>query len=266
MRVALKESFRTNGFFQLQDNDWLLKQRRAGKIAAQTLNHLEKLVKNRTNLSMSELDKLAEAMIVSAGGIPTFKNYKGFPATVCISVNDQLVHGIPSSYVLKDGDIVTFDLGVTCDGAIADSAITCIFGTPKSDHHVKLVSATYEALDKGIAAIAVDKKLGVIGNAIYKSAKGNGFSVITKYGGHGLSWNAPHAPPFVNNRSEIDDGFRIQPGLVLAIEPMLVDGTTNTRTLSDGWTVVADGLCAHVEHSVFVHNDRVEVITDRTNI
>jgi methionyl aminopeptidase len=266
MRIMLKESFEQNGFFPLQDKDWLEKQRKAGKIAACALKHLEDLVKHKTKLSLIELNDVAEKYIVDEGGTPTFKNYNGFPAAVCISVNEQLVHGIPSNYHLQDGDVVKFDLGVTVDGAIADTAITCIYGEPKNSWISKLVSSTYEALDKGIAAISVGKKLGVIGNAIYKSVKGNGFSVITKYGGHGLAWNMPHAPPFVDNRSEVDIGFRIQPGLVLAIEPMLVMGTTNTHVASDGWTVLTSGISAHAEHSVYIHHDHVEIITDRNNL
>ena len=266
MRVMLKELFKENGFFQLHDNDWLIKQRIAGKIAAKALNNLETLVKNKTNYSLIELSNISENLITQAGSTPTFKGYKGFPASVCISINNHLVHGIPTDYHLQDGDIVKFDLGVTYEGAIADTAITCIYGAPKHDWHIKMINATYEALDKGIAAIAVDKKLGVIGNAIYKSVKGNGFSVITKYGGHGLSWNEPHTPPFVDNKSEPDIGIRIQPGLVIAIEPMLTAGSTNTHTLADGWTVQCDGISTHAEHSVYVHEDHVEIITDRNNI
>lgn len=266
MRVLLKNSFEQNGFFPLQDDLWLRYQKFAGYVAAKALTELEREVKNKTKLSLIELNDLAERVIVEGGCIPTFKDYRGFPAAVCISVNNQLVHGIPTDYHLQEGDVVTFDLGTTYAGAIADTAITCIYGKPKFEWHQKLIDATYEALDKGIAAIAVGKKLGVIGNAISKSAKGNGFSVITKYGGHGLSWNAPHAPPFVDNKSDPNNGFRIQPGLVIAIEPMLVMGSTNTRVLSDGWIVQAESICAHAEHSVYVHEDYVEVISDRNKL
>lgn len=271
MKVTSKEPFDKSGFFPLQDHDWLTTQRKAGKIAAKAINHLDMLVKNKTQCSLIELNDIAEKIIIQDGGIPTFKDYKHFPATVCISVNQQLVHGIPNNYHLQDGDIVKFDLGVTYEEAIADTAITCIYGQPKYDWHVKLVNSAYEALDKGIAAIAIDRHLGVIGNAIYKSVKGNGFAVITKYGGHGLGRDKDgngvlHAPPFVDNKSEPDSGFRIQPGLVIAVEPMVTQGSTNTRVLSDGWTVVTDGVTSHVEHSIYVHADHVEVITDRTNL
>ncbi len=266
MKVISKESFESSGFFPLQDNNWLQKQRCAGIIAAKVLKRLEKEVNDKTKLSLTSLNDLAELLIIDQGGFPTFKGYKGFPSALCVSVNEQLVHGIPKDYYLQDGDVITFDVGVTYEKAIADTAITCIYGQPKYEWHKKIIEATEEALAKGIAAIEIDKHLGVIGDAIHKSAKGNGFTVITKYGGHGLSWNAPHTPPFVDNKSELDSGIRIQPGLVIAIEPMLVMGSTHTRVLSDGWTVKADGICAHAEHSVYVHKDRVEIITDRSSI
>lgn len=268
MRVMLKELFKENGFFQLHDNDWLIKQRIAGKIAAKALNNLETLVKNKTNYSLIELSNISENLITEAGGTPTFKGYKGFPASVCISINKQLVHGIPTDYHLQDGDIVKFDLGVTYEGAIVDTAITCIYGTPKHDWHIKIINATYEALDKGIAAIAVDKKLGVIGNAIYKSAKGNGFSVITKYGGHGISSDKDgngilHANPFIENKSEINVGIRFQEGFSIAIEPLLVGGNSTKTYIDKYGAVCCEDICAHFEHTVYVHKNYVEIITAR---
>ena len=119
---------------------------------------------------------------------------------------------------------------------------------------------------KGIEAIKVGSQLGVIGHAIHKYGKSKGFGVINQYGGHGLDWNAPHAPPFVANKAEINEGIRIQPGLAIAIEPQLVIGSTNTRVLDDGWTVVTDDIGAHFEHSVYVHENHVEVLTDRSKL
>lgn len=258
--------FSGTGLFKLKNKDWLEKQRIAGRIAANALIKLENLVKDKTELSLIELNEVAEKFITDAGGFPTFKGYKGFPAGVCISVNKQLVHGIPTDYHLQSGDVVSFDLGVTWEGAIADTAITCIYGEPISIKHIDLIRATEEALMKGIEAIQVGKRLGCIGNAIHKSVKSNGFNVITKYGGHGLDWNVPHATPFVENKSEPDQGIRIQPGLAIAIEPMLVPGPTDTKTLADGWTVVTEDMGAHFEHSVFVHEDHVEIITDRRGL
>lgn len=266
MRIISKPAFNGTGLFKLKDQDWLDKQRIAGRIAANALVKLENLVKNKTELSLIELNEVAEKFITDAGGSPTFKGYKGFPAGVCISVNKQLVHGIPTDYKLQEGDVVSFDLGVTWEGAIADTAITCIYGKPNSDKQVAIVKATEESLMKGIEAIKVGNRLGCIGSAIYRSAKNSGFNVITKYGGHGLDWNIPHATPFVENKSEPDKGIRIQVGLAIAIEPMLVPGSTETRTLADGWTVATDDVGAHFEHSVFVHTDSVEIITDRRGL
>jgi methionyl aminopeptidase len=267
MRLSnTRSSFAENGFFKLKNQDWLDKQRVAGRIAATALKKLERYVTGKTFHSTLVLSRVIEEYILKEGGTPTFKGYKGFPEAVCISVNKELVHGIPKDQVLDDGDIVSFDLGVTYEGAIADTAITCIFGTPKSDYHVKMVHATEDSLMKGIQAIEVGKKLGCIGNAIYKCAKGHGFNVINHYGGHGLDWNVPHASPFVENKSDPEKGFRIQPGLAIAIEPMLVPNSTTTKVLDDGWTVVTNDIGAHFEHSIFVHPDRVEIITDRSNI
>lgn len=266
MRLSTRESFASSSFVMLKNQDWLNKQRVAGKIAAQVLIELQQKVIAKTTDSLIELNAFAENFITNAGGVPTFKGYKGFPAGVCISVNKQLVHGIPTDYHLVDGDVISFDLGVTIEGAIADTAITCIYGTPKSDRHVTLVKATEESLMKGIEAIAVGKRLGCIGNAISRCAKGYGFSVITKYGGHGLEWNQPHAPPFVENKSELDNGIRIQPGLAIAIEPMLVLGSTDTKVLDDGWTVATPDIGAHFEHSIYVHEDHVEILTDRRGL
>jgi len=263
---APKELFSENSLVRLKDKDWLEKQRVAGRIAAETLLLLEGFVKGRTFHSLIALNEVAEHYIIKNGGTPTFKGYKGFPAGVCISVNKEMVHGIPKDVVLDDGDIVSFDLGVTYQGAIADTAITCIFGTPHSERHVTLVKATEECLMKGIEAIQVGKRLGVIGNAISRHAKTYGFGVINNYGGHGLDWDIPHAPPFVENKSDDSRGIHIQPGLAIAIEPMLVLGSTATTTLNDGWTVVTPDLSAHFEHSVFVHQDHVEIINDRSKL
>lgn len=263
---APKELFTENSLVRLKDKNWLEKQRVAGRIAAETLLLLEGFIKGKTFHSMIALNEVAEHYITKNGGTPTFKGYKGFPAGVCISINKEMVHGIPKDIVLDDGDIVSFDLGVTYQGAIADTAITCIFGTPKSDRHVTMVKTTEECLMKGIEAIGVGKQLGVIGEAISRHAKHTGFGVINNYGGHGLEWDVPHAPPFVENKSSHDKGIRIQPGLAIAIEPMLVLGSTTTTTLDDGWTVVTPDLSAHFEHSVFVHEDHVEIITDRSKL
>lgn len=266
MRVAEKNSIGSNSFIQLHGLEWLHRQRIAGRIAARALLILEDHVREKTSHSLIVLNEIAKKFITDAGGSPTFKGYKGFPADVCMSVNKQLVHGIPTDIVLEDGDLISFDLGVTYEGAIADTAITCIFGTPKSNKHIDLVKSTEESLMKSIESVAVGKRLGCIGQTISKYAKGKGYGVINNYGGHGLNWNVPHAAPFVQNKSTSEEGIRIQPGLSIAIEPMLTLGSTNTHVLDDGWTVVTDDINCHFEHSIYIHEDHVEIITDRRGL
>lgn len=265
MRDGRQNVFASNMFVSLKDDKWLALQRVAGRIASDTLLFLEKQVREKTTKSLLELNAEAEKMMTNAGGIPTFKGYKGFPAGVCISVNKQLVHGIPTAYQLQEGDLISFDLGVTVEGAIADTAITCIYGEPKSERHVALVKATEASLMAGIEAIKVGNRLGCIGDAIFKAR--NGFAVVNHYGGHGLDWNVPHASPFVHNRSAPNEGIHIQPGLSIAIEPMLVIGSdSSTTTANDGWTVYTKEIGAHFEHSIFVHEDHVEIITNRSRL
>jgi len=257
-----------SGFFKLKDAQWLENQRVAGKVVAQALMLLENEVKNKTKLTTLELSRLAENFILSKDCLCTFKNYKGFPEAVCISVNKQLVHGIPDNYTLQEGDVIKFDLGATYKNAIADSALTCIYGEPIKSEHIKLIESTEEALLKGIKSIDMDCQIGSIGHAINKSAKNNGFNIINNYGGHGIcnhedGSGMPHAPPFVANKANTNEGIRFAPGLVLAIEPLLCIGSPETKTSNDKWTVTTEGINAHFEHSVFIHEDHVEIITWR---
>jgi methionyl aminopeptidase len=253
-----------SGLVRLHDQAWLDRQRKAGQVVAKTLGLLEMLVKEKTTKSLLELDQIAEEFIVQNDCTPTFKNYKGFPNAVCISTNYQLVHGIPTDKKLEEGDLVSFDLGATFEGAIADSAITCIFGQPKNSRHLQLVEDCKEALDRAIATVEVGKRIGVIGNAISKFASAKGYGVIVPYGGHGIGYDKPHASPFVANKASPNEGVRMQPGLSIAIEPMLTLGSVATRVDDDGWTVHCEGLSSHWEHTLFLHPDRVEVITARS--
>jgi methionyl aminopeptidase len=179
----------------------------------------------------------------------------------------QMVHGIPKEgETLYDGCIVKFDLGATYKRAIADSAISCIYGEPKSQRHIDLLKDTRDALMKGIASIKIGNPIGSIGHAIYKHGLDKRYGVITQYGGHGLGWSKPHDFPFISNRAEKTDGVRVCAGLSIAIEPMFVidDETTKTWVANDGWTVNSFFPTAHWEHSVFVHsNGDVEIMTLR---
>ena len=265
---APKGLFADNNLIRLKDENWLEKQRVAGKVSAKALILLEQEVKNRTTKSLLELDKLAETYIRDNQCEPTFLGYHGFPNSTCISVNKKLVHGIPTDYKLQDGDLVSFDLGATYQGAIADTAITCTYGETKSKY-IDLINATKESLRLGIEAAKIGNRLGCIGEAIYKYANSKGYGVIDKYGGHGIDMTddgigIPHAPPFVANKSSHNEGIRIVPGLVIAIEPMLTIGSTKTYTDKDGWTVWCEAeMSAHEEHTLFIHENIIEIITDR---
>jgi methionyl aminopeptidase len=255
-------------FVHLQNEQFLLNQRIAGKVAAGTISLLEKLVKEKTNLSMIGLDRIAEDFIRENNCIPTFKGYKGFPATVCISINEQLVHGIPTNRKLIDGDVVKFDLGATFNGVIADTAATFIYGEPKDGNHIYMIDTCKKALKNAIAAIKIGSRIGVIGNAIYKTARNNGFVVIERFGGHGISITKnnigiPHSQPFIPNRSNPSEGVRIQKGMVIAIEPLLTTKDNSTSIGSDNWTVSTKNVSVHQEHSLYIHEDYVEIITKR---
>lgn len=267
-----KGSFTESSLITLKDQEWLDNQRVAGRVAAGALLLLESEVKQGTTKSLLELDKLAETYIRDNGCTPTFLGYKNFPNSVCISVNKNLVHGTCTSYQLRDGDLVSFDLGATKHGCVGDTALTIIYGQPKSAKHVELVKATKEALVLAIASIKIGARLGIIGQIIYACARKYGLSVVDNYGGHGLDTASdgtaiPHSSPFVSNRSTENEGIRIAAGLVIAIEPLFVIGSSNkTKTLEDGWTVECDNICAHEENTVYVHGDHVEIITDRNTL
>jgi methionyl aminopeptidase len=255
--------FAQSQIINLKDDLWLKRQKHAGRCVANCLIECGKAIKAVTpNLSLIDLENIAIRQINSMDCIPTFYNYKGFPGKVCISVNNQLVHGIPTDYVLQDGDVVSVDLGATFEGAIADAARTWIYGTPRSQEHVRLIQTCKDSLAAGIKAIEIGKHLGVIGYAIHQYTKNSGFNLITNYGGHGLDYNKPHSEPFVNNKSQSNEGIRIQSGLSIAIEPMLVIGEAKTKILDDKWTVVTPGIGVHFENSVTIMESGVHVVTE----
>jgi len=264
------QAFTKNSFIKLQNNQFLENQRVAGKVASGALSLLEGLVKDGTTKSLLELDKLAEEFIRDNGSTPTFLGYAGFPNCCCISVNRGLVHGIPTNYALQEGDLVSFDLGATYNGAIGDCAFTMIYGSPKSEEHVRLVDATKEALEAAIRAVVVGVRLGVIGETIASIGKKYGYAVVSRFGGHGIGLaldgktGVPHDQPFISNVDMADNGTRAQAGMVIAIEPLFVLGKSNATTISsDGWTVECLDYCAHFEHTIFIHKDHNEIITER---
>lgn len=255
-------------FIDLKDQDWFAKQKIAGKCVSSVLKKCTDLIINKTpNLSLKDLENVAIEIIKDYDCIPTFKNYNGpvcpFPSAICTSVNEQLVHGIVTDYILKDGDVVSIDLGATYNEVIADAAYTSVYGEPKSKQIIDLLKSCQNALKAGIDAVRVGNRIGAIGYAINNCVKNSGFGLVTNYGGHGLTWNKAHASPFVANRARSDEGIRIQPGLTIAIEPMLTIGSPQNKILSDGWTVVTEDIGCHFEHTIYVEDENnIHIMTE----
>ncbi len=249
----------------LKGSDWLPRQKRAGRCVSEVLRLCGEAISSKTpNLSLRDLEQIAIDQINRSGCLPTFLGYRGFPSAICTSVNKHLVHGIVTDYILQEGDVVSVDLGATFEGAIADAAATFVYGEAPTKEISRMIETCREALRVGIEAVKVGNCIGAIGNSIHKFTKDSGFGLITKYGGHGIDYNTPHASPFVANRAEKTHGVRIRPGLAIAIEPMLVNSNdTQTIVLDDKWTVVATAVSCHFEHSVFVESeDAIHVITE----
>lgn len=253
-----------HAIINLKDSSWLDRQKVAGTCVASVLRKINQVILDKTpNVSLKDLEQIAVDEIVSFGCTPTFQGYNGFPGAICLSVNKQLVHGIPTSYILQEGDVVKFDVGATYEGVIADAAATAIYGEPKSSLHTELIRICKGALEAAIGVVQVGKQIGCIGNAIHKYVSSKScFNVVTRYGGHGIDENTPHAPPFVANKAKTNEGIRIQPGLTIAIEPMVVIGGTTTRVASDGWTVLTSDIGAHFEASIYVDSDKVQILTN----
>ncbi len=222
----------------------------------------------KAGVSTAELDELAEQTIRDAGAVPSFKGYQGFPATICASVNEQVVHGIPShQQVLADGDLISIDCGAILDGWHGDAAVTVGVG-PVSDEDDQLSAACRAALLAGIEAVRPDGRLSDISHAVEEAClaagarDGRAYGIVADYGGHGIG-TSMHMDPFLPNRGRPGRGPRLRPGMALAIEPMLTLGTDRTVELDDGWTVVtADGSrAAHWEHTVAITADGPKVLT-----
>jgi methionyl aminopeptidase len=238
------------------------KMRTAGHIVARTIERLEVAV--APGMTTAHLDALAERIIREAGAVPSFKGYRGFPGTICTSLNEQVVHGIPGKRTIKEGDILKLDVGAVWEGYHADSAISVFVGEPPSDIAEKLVRVTEESLESGIAMLQPGGRLSDVGHAVQQVVEGAGFSCVREYAGHGVG-RALHEDPQIPNYGEPGRGPVIRAGLVVAIEPMVNVGTWRTRLLADRWTVVtADkSLSAHFEHTIAVTDDGPEVLTAR---
>ena len=234
--------------------------REGGRILAEVVERLRALARSGT--STLEIDEAVEAFIRSQGAAPAFKGYRGFPATVCVSINEEVVHGIPSRRRrLKDGDIVGFDLGCIVDGYYADCAVTLPIGAIPAQVQ-NLLDVTRESLDLAIQECRPDRRLSDVSHAVQRHVEAHGFGVVRAFVGHGIG-RALHEEPQIPNFGEPGRGPRLRPGMVLAIEPMVTMGNYEVRILDDGWTAVTtDGsLAAHFEHTIAVTETGPEVLT-----
>ena len=237
--------------------------RRGGHILSEVMDRLRDTVK--AGMSTLEVDEDVEAFITARGAKPAFKGYRGFPATVCISINEEVVHGIPSAHRrIKEGDIVGLDLGCIVDGYYADCAFTLAIGDvpPKVQ---RLLDVTRESLDQAIQECRPGRRLSDVSHAVQAHVERHGFAVVRAFVGHGIG-RALHEDPQVPNFGDPGRGPQLRPGMVLAIEPMVTMGSWEVKVLDDGWTAVTrDGsLAAHFEHTIAVTEAEPEVLTSRT--
>jgi methionyl aminopeptidase len=235
--------------------------RAANALVADVLAELAGMV--APGVTTGDLDARAEKLVRDGGADPAFKGYRGYPSTLCASVNEQVVHGIPSARALVEGDIISLDMGVKLNGFYGDSAVTVAVGRV-SEQASRLLAVTRESLEKGIAQVRLGGRISDIGHAIQAHVEAHGFSVVREFVGHGIG-AALHEEPQIANYGEPGRGPRLAEGMVLAIEPMVNVGRPAVKVLGDGWTAVTkDGsLSAHFEHTVAVTKDGPLVLTRR---
>jgi len=240
----------------------LASMRKASQVVAEA--HKALLAAVEPGMSTLDLDKIAEKEIKARGAKVAFKGYRGFPGTLCVSINNEVVHGIPSAKrILAEGDIISFDLGAIVEGFYGDSAVSVGVGTI-SEEAKKLLKITEESLYKGIEQMLPGNRIGDIGAAVQRHAEDAGYGVVREFVGHGIG-RALHEDPPVPNYGNAGTGMRLQPGMVLAIEPMVNIGTADVKVLEDNWTAVTcDGsLSAHFEHTIAVTEEGPEVLSKR---
>jgi methionyl aminopeptidase len=237
---------------------------RVNALVARVLAELEATI--APGVTTADVDALAERRLREAGAEPAFKGYHGYPATICASVNEQVVHGIPSGRRLVDGDIVSIDLGAKMDGFYGDSAVTVPVGTVSPDA-ARLLEVTRASLHEGLAAVKAGGRLSDIGAAVQRHVEAHGFTVVREFVGHGIG-TALHEEPQIPNYGTPGRGPRLSEGMVLAIEPMVNLGKAAVKVLGDGWTAVTkDGsLSAHFEHTVVVTATGCRILTQRAAV
>jgi methionyl aminopeptidase len=238
------------------------KMREAGRLVSEVLTELASMV--APGVSTADLDLAAEKRIAAAGAVAAFKGYHGYPATICTSINDEVIHGIPSGRrLLNEGDVVSIDVGAALGGYYGDSAVTLPVGQVSEDA-ARLLRVTEEALYKAIDRLRPGARISDIGHAVQQHVEAHGFSVVREFVGHGIGQRM-HEEPQVPNYGDPGRGPRLAPGMVLAIEPMVNAGRPTVKVLADGWTAVTrDGsLSAHFEHTVAVTADGARILTAR---
>jgi methionyl aminopeptidase len=247
--------------FRLKRPDEIEKMRASGRILGACLAHLAEEV--RPGITTLDLDREADSFIRDHGCIPGFLGYQDYPKSLCVSVNDEVVHGIPGRRVILDGDLVSLDCGLILDGWWADSGLSVACGDP-SPEVARLIAVTRQALEQGIAAARPGNRIGDIGHAVQSYVEGERYSLVREYVGHGIGRNM-HEPPQVPNYGQPGTGNLLKPGYVLAIEPMVNVGGPQVRVQSDGWTVVTvDGqLSCYFEHTVAITEAGPDVLTLR---
>ena len=243
-----------------KSRDEIRKIGEAGQLVAQVLSKMKDLIK--PGVTTEELDQFAEELLLKSGATPAFKGYRGYPKSICVEINECVVHGIPDSRRLKEGDIIGIDVGVQLDGYYGDASVTYPVGRVSAEA-TKLMEVTRQALWHGIEYCRVGNRLSDISHAIQSVAEGNGFSVVRNYVGHGIG-REMHEDPQILNYGPPHRGPLLKEGMVLAIEPMVNAGTYEVEVLPDNWTVVTrDGrLSAHFEHTVAITDQRPLILTD----
>ena len=236
--------------------------RQAGAVVGEVLTLLKRSVE--PGMTTKDLDQIAHKEILRHGAKPTFKGYRGFPASICTSINEEIVHGIPSKRVINEGDIIKLDVGATLGGLIGDAAISLPVGKVDEDA-VALMDATRRSLEEGIKASLPGNRVGDIGAAVQKFGESKGYGVVREFVGHGVG-RFLHEDPQVPNYGQTGMGPLLRPGMCIAIEPMFNLGDWHTRILDDQWTVVtADGkISAHFEHTIAVTDQGTEILTNHT--
>ncbi|PTM54663.1 type I methionyl aminopeptidase [Desmospora activa] len=243
----------------LKSSKEIERMRRAGRVVYEAHQLIREAI--RPGITTKEIDRIVDSYIRKQGATPSFKGYNGFKGSVCASVNEELVHGIPGERVLEEGDIITVDIGAFLDGYHGDSAWTYPVGTISAEAS-RLLEVTEDSLYRGLKQALPGNRIGDISHAIQTIVEEAGFSIVREYVGHGVGQNL-HEEPSVPNFGPPGKGPRLKPGMTLAVEPMVNVGSRHVKTLGDNWTVVTEdgSLCAHFEHTIAITEDGHEILT-----